>query len=274
MIPMSSDSLLGRAVSSGRIEGALAGVASVTTGMPFGGEPGCAVALPISSGAASPPSSMRTIPTGWSLRRPRRRRSSKFAELLLMHATLVLFRSPPRRAAPASPRSRIKSARARHAASDPHPRSPRSRRRADRNRRRWRTASADGPITGGTFEGRGELRVRGRVVPGGADWQLIHEDGLTEADAKYVLECESGATVVVRNRRTAACAAGRHAAAACRERVDPSSSISRRRRSSRRLRPSFRRSCHRFSSVSANAIPKKSCCVSGNVIDDYHRTRM
>jgi len=56
------------------------------------------------------------------------------------------------------------------------------------------------PITGGTFEGRGELRVRGRVVPGGADWQLIHEDGLTEADARYVLECESGATVVVRNR--------------------------------------------------------------------------
>jgi hypothetical protein len=56
------------------------------------------------------------------------------------------------------------------------------------------------PIIGGTFEGRGELRVRGRIVAGGADWQLIHEDGLTEADAKYVLESENGATVVVRNR--------------------------------------------------------------------------
>jgi hypothetical protein len=56
------------------------------------------------------------------------------------------------------------------------------------------------PIIGGTFEGRGELRVRGRIVPGGADWQLIHQDGVTEADARYVLESENGATVLVRNR--------------------------------------------------------------------------
>src|SRR5215467_3130833 len=47
IIPMASDSLLGRTVTSGRIEVALAGISNVSTGMPFGGEPGCAVALPI-----------------------------------------------------------------------------------------------------------------------------------------------------------------------------------------------------------------------------------
>ena len=56
------------------------------------------------------------------------------------------------------------------------------------------------PITGGTFEGHGDIGVRGRVLPGGADWQRIDEDGLTEADAQYVLETESGARVVVKNR--------------------------------------------------------------------------
>src|SRR5215467_6102411 len=47
VVPMSADSLLGRTVTSGRIEAALAGMSNVSTGMPFGGEPGCAVALPI-----------------------------------------------------------------------------------------------------------------------------------------------------------------------------------------------------------------------------------
>ena len=56
------------------------------------------------------------------------------------------------------------------------------------------------PITGGTFEGRGEIAIRGRVCPGGADWQLIQEDGLTEADARYVLETDRGQTIAVRNR--------------------------------------------------------------------------
>src|SRR5690606_24229681 len=42
-------------------------------------------------------------------------------------------------------------------------------------------------ITGGTFEGP---RIKGRVVPGGADWQIIREDGFTEVDARYTLETE------------------------------------------------------------------------------------
>jgi len=56
------------------------------------------------------------------------------------------------------------------------------------------------PITGGTFEGHGELHVRGRVVSGGEDWQLIQDDGLTEADARYVLEAQTGEKISVRNR--------------------------------------------------------------------------
>jgi len=56
------------------------------------------------------------------------------------------------------------------------------------------------PITGGTFEGRGELSIRGRILPGGADTQLIREDGLTEADARYTLETDEGILIDVRNR--------------------------------------------------------------------------
>jgi hypothetical protein len=53
------------------------------------------------------------------------------------------------------------------------------------------------PITGGTFEGPG---VAGRVLPGGADWQIVQPDGFTEADARYILETDQGHLVYVRNR--------------------------------------------------------------------------
>ena len=56
------------------------------------------------------------------------------------------------------------------------------------------------PIIGGTFEGRGDLLIRGRVCPGGADWQVIQPDGLTEADARYILETDRGQRIIVRNR--------------------------------------------------------------------------
>jgi hypothetical protein len=56
------------------------------------------------------------------------------------------------------------------------------------------------PIIGGTFQGHGELTIAGRVVPGGADTQLIHADGLTEADARYALETDRGRLIHVRNR--------------------------------------------------------------------------
>jgi Protein of unknown function (DUF3237) len=53
------------------------------------------------------------------------------------------------------------------------------------------------PIIGGTFEG-GELK--GRILAGGADWQLIQEDGFTQLDSRYTLETDSGDVIAVDNR--------------------------------------------------------------------------
>lgn len=52
-------------------------------------------------------------------------------------------------------------------------------------------------ITGGRFFGE---RLSGRVLPGGADWQVIRADGVAELDARYTLETADGALVYVRNR--------------------------------------------------------------------------
>src|SRR5688572_30641838 len=51
-------------------------------------------------------------------------------------------------------------------------------------------------ITGGTFEGP---NVRGKVMPGGADWQIIRADGFTELDTRYTLETDKGQIVYVQN---------------------------------------------------------------------------
>jgi hypothetical protein len=53
------------------------------------------------------------------------------------------------------------------------------------------------PITGGTFGGPA---LRGRVIPGGADWQIIRPDHAAELEARYTLETESGALIYVLNR--------------------------------------------------------------------------
>jgi hypothetical protein len=52
------------------------------------------------------------------------------------------------------------------------------------------------PITGGSFSGE---RVSGRVLAGGADWQVIRADGVAELDARYTLETGDGALIYVRN---------------------------------------------------------------------------
>lgn len=78
------------------------------------------------------------------------------------------------------------------------------------------------PIVGGTFEGLGGLSIKGRVLPGGADVQWIQLDGLTVADARYILETDGGQMIYVNNRGL------RHAAPEIMqkllagERVDPS----------------------------------------------------
>jgi len=51
-------------------------------------------------------------------------------------------------------------------------------------------------IAGGTFEGPG---LKGRVLPGGADWQLIRTDGFTEVDARYTLQTDEGHLIYVSN---------------------------------------------------------------------------
>ena len=51
-------------------------------------------------------------------------------------------------------------------------------------------------ITGGRFVGE---RLSGRVLPGGADWQVIRADGVAELDARYTLETADGALIYVRN---------------------------------------------------------------------------
>ncbi len=53
------------------------------------------------------------------------------------------------------------------------------------------------PITGGTFEGPA---LRGHVVPGGADWQIIRPDGVIELEARYTLMTEAGGLIYVANR--------------------------------------------------------------------------
>jgi hypothetical protein len=53
------------------------------------------------------------------------------------------------------------------------------------------------PITGGTFLGP---RIKGLVLPGGADWQLERPDGVTEVNALYSIKTDDDAVIIVRNR--------------------------------------------------------------------------
>lgn len=53
------------------------------------------------------------------------------------------------------------------------------------------------PITGGTFEGP---RIRGRVLAGGADWQVVRPDGVLSIEAKYTLETDDRVLIMVTNK--------------------------------------------------------------------------
>jgi hypothetical protein len=52
-------------------------------------------------------------------------------------------------------------------------------------------------ITGGAFSGP---RLCGRILRGGADWQIVLKDGLTQVEARYTLETDDGALIYVTNR--------------------------------------------------------------------------
>lgn len=53
------------------------------------------------------------------------------------------------------------------------------------------------PITGGRFAGPG---LRGQVMAGGADRQLVRRDGAVSLDATYELQTDDGVVISVRNR--------------------------------------------------------------------------
>ena len=52
------------------------------------------------------------------------------------------------------------------------------------------------PITGGSFEGP---NIRGKVVAGGYDWQLLRADDVVEIDARYVLQTDGGDLITLKN---------------------------------------------------------------------------
>lgn len=52
------------------------------------------------------------------------------------------------------------------------------------------------PIEGGEVTGP---RLRGRVLPGGADYQLMRSDGITDLHARYVIETEDRKLIYVEN---------------------------------------------------------------------------
>lgn len=48
-------------------------------------------------------------------------------------------------------------------------------------------------ILGGTVEGR----VKGKILPGGADWQFIRADGAAHVEARYTIQSDSNALILV-----------------------------------------------------------------------------
>ncbi|MDX9875504.1 MAG: DUF3237 family protein [Spongiibacteraceae bacterium] len=54
------------------------------------------------------------------------------------------------------------------------------------------------PITGGRFTGINDLR--GKVLPYGADWQLIRSDGVMQIEAHYAVQTDDGAVIEIRNQ--------------------------------------------------------------------------
>jgi hypothetical protein len=49
-------------------------------------------------------------------------------------------------------------------------------------------------IQGGTVEGP---KLKGKVLPGGADWQIVRSDGVVHLTARYTIETEAGGLVLV-----------------------------------------------------------------------------
>jgi hypothetical protein len=68
-----------------------------------------------------------------------------------------------------------------------------------------------GLVTGGSFQGE---RLRGSVLPGGADWIIVRPDGATTLDVRLVLETDDKALIGMTYRGI------RHGPAAVMERIN------------------------------------------------------
>jgi hypothetical protein len=55
------------------------------------------------------------------------------------------------------------------------------------------------PITGGVFSGP---KIRGKVMPGGWDWQLVTKTGCHSLDANYMIQADDGTIINVINKGT------------------------------------------------------------------------
>ena len=43
----------------------------------------------------------------------------------------------------------------------------------------------------------GGPKLSGRILPGGADWQIIRSDGVADIQARYTIETDAGARILV-----------------------------------------------------------------------------
>jgi hypothetical protein len=49
-------------------------------------------------------------------------------------------------------------------------------------------------ILGGTVDGP---RLKGKILPGGADWQIVRADGVVHLQARYTAETETGGRILI-----------------------------------------------------------------------------
>lgn len=51
-------------------------------------------------------------------------------------------------------------------------------------------------ISGGTFEGP---KMKGDILDGGADWQIVRKDGVAELEAHYQIKTDDGVVIYIKN---------------------------------------------------------------------------
>lgn len=52
------------------------------------------------------------------------------------------------------------------------------------------------PIIGGTFEGP---KMKGEILDGGADWQVVRKDGVAILEAHYQIKTDDGVVIYIKN---------------------------------------------------------------------------